>query len=90
MDEKSLSRSLFRHINRLIIVPAFKMGFGKILSNPLTGRIMVLKIKGKKMDRTYYAPVSHAVFDGMIYCYQRKRFKGQWYLNLMADPKVEV
>jgi len=51
---------------------------------------MVLKIKGKKMDRTYYAPVSHAVFDGMIYCYQGKRFKGQWYLSLMADPKVEV
>jgi hypothetical protein len=90
MDEKSLSRSLFRHINRLIIVPAFKMGFGKILSNPLTGRIMVLKIKGRKTGRVYYAPVSHAIFDGRIYCYQGKRLKGQWYLNLMADPKVEV
>jgi len=90
MDEKSLSRSLFRRFNRFIIVPAFKMGLGRFLSNPLTGQVMVLKFKGRKTGKIYYTPVSYAVIDGKIYCYQGKRLKGQWYLNLKANPKVEM
>lgn len=65
-------------------------GLGGLLSNPLTGQIMVLRFKGRKTGRTRYAPVNYAVIDGKIYCYQGKRLKGQWYLSLMADPKVEA
>jgi hypothetical protein len=90
MDAKSISRAIFRHLNRFIIVPAFKMGLGRVLSNPLTGQVMVLKFKGRKTGKTYYTPVSYAAIDGKIYCYQGKRLKGQWYLNLLADPRVEV
>lgn len=90
MNGKFLSRSFFRYFNRFIVVPAFKVGLGRFLSNPLTGQLMVLKFKGRRTDKVYYTPVSYVVIDGNIYCYQGKRLKGQWYLSIMANPKVEI
>lgn len=37
-----------------------------------------------------YTPVYHALIGKNIYCYQGKHLKGQWYLNVLADPNVEV
>ncbi len=68
----------------------FKIGLGRVISNPLVGQVMVLKFRGKRTGKIYYTPVSYAVIDGKIYCYQRKRLKGQWYLSLMANPEVEI
>ena len=66
------------------------MGLGKFISNPLTGNIMVLGIRGKKTGKIRYAPVSFARRDGKVYCYQGKETRGQWYLNILAHPLVEV
>lgn len=90
MDEISLLKTFLRHFNRFIIVPAFKMGFGRFTSNPLTGQIMVVKVIGRKTGKIHYTPVNYGIIDGNIYCYQGKKLKGQWYLNLKANPKVEV
>jgi hypothetical protein len=90
MNRKLLYRSLFRYLNRFIVVPAFKVGLGRFFSNPLTGQVMVLKFRGRRTGKVYYTPVSFAAIDGKIYCYQGKRLKGQWYLSLIANPEVEV
>jgi len=90
MDEKSLSRAIFRRFNEFIVVPAFKMGLGRIISNPLTGHVMVLKVVGRKTGKIHYTPVNYALLGGKFYCYQGTRLKGQWYLNLMINPKVEM
>lgn len=90
MNSRFLSRALFRYVNRFIVVPAFKMGLGRLISNPLAGQVMVLKFRGKRTGKIYYTPVSYAVIDGKIYCYQGKRLKGQWYLSLIANPEVEI
>lgn len=90
MNGKNFSRTLFRYLNRFIVVPAFKMGLGRFISNPLTGQVMVLKFRGRRTGKVYYTPVSYASIDGKIYCYQGKRLKGQWYLSLMANPEVEI
>ncbi len=90
MNGKNLSRALFRYLNRLVVVPAFKVGLGRLFSNPLIGQVMVLKFRGRRTGKIYYTPVSYAVIDGKIYCYQGKRLKGQWYLSLMANPEVEI
>jgi len=66
------------------------MGLGRFISNPLTGNIMVLGIRGKKTGKIRYAPVSFARRDGKVYCYQGKETRGQWYLNILAHPLVEV
>lgn len=90
MNSRIVSRALFRFVNRFIVVPAFRMGLGRLISNPLTGQIMVLKFRGRRTGKIYYTPVSYAAIDGKIYCYQGKRLKGQWYLGLMANPEVEI
>jgi len=51
---------------------------------------MVLGITGRRTGKIRYTPVSYARNGPNIYCYQGKEMKGQWYLNLLANPKVEV
>lgn len=90
MDRRGLLRAVFRVVNRRIVVPGFQMGLGRIISNPITGKIMVLGIRGRKTGKIRYTPVSYARRDGKIYCYQGKETRGQWYLNILANPEVEV
>ena len=90
MDRRDLLRAVFRIANRLIVVPGFQMGLGRFISNPLTGNIMVLGIRGKKTGKMRYAPVSFARRDEKVYCYQGRETRGQWYLNILAHPLVEV
>jgi hypothetical protein len=90
MDKKSVLRAFFRLVNRFIVVPAFQSGLVRIIPNFLTGDIMVLGIAGKKTGMIRYTPVSYARIGPKIYCYQGREMKGQWYVNLLANPKVEV
>ena len=90
LDRISLLRAFFRIVNRFIVVPGFQMGLGRFISNPLTGNIMVLGILGRKTGKIRYAPVSFARQDGIVYCYQGRESRGQWYLNILAHPQVEV
>jgi deazaflavin-dependent oxidoreductase (nitroreductase family) len=90
MDKRSVLRAFFRLVNRFIVVPAFHRGLGRIISNSLTGDIMVLGIAGRKTGKIRYTPVSYARIGPRVYCYQGKEMKGQWYLNLLANPEVEV
>lgn len=87
---KSIQRALFRIFNSYIIVPAFQRNLGKYISNPIIGNIMVIKTRGRKTGKTRYTPVYHALIGESIYCYQGKHLKGQWYLNVLANPDVEV
>lgn len=51
---------------------------------------MVLKTIGRKTGKVRYTPVSYALIDENIYCYQGRHLKGKWYLNILANPQVEV
>lgn len=90
MNAKSMQRAAFRIINRYIVVPAFKRGFGRFISNPVLGQIMVLKTTGRKTGKIRYTPVNYAVVDASICCYQGRHLKGAWYLNILANPQMEV
>jgi deazaflavin-dependent oxidoreductase (nitroreductase family) len=90
MDKRSVLRAFFRLINRFIVVPAFQVGWGRVISNFITGDVMVLGITGRRTGKIRYTPVSYARMGTDIYCYQGREMKGQWYLNLLANPRVEV
>jgi hypothetical protein len=90
MSRKGILRAFFRIVNRLIVVPAFQMGLGGIISNPIAGNIMVMGITGRKTGVIRYTPVSYARRGNMIYCYRGREMQGQWYLNLLANPRVEI
>jgi hypothetical protein len=90
MEKRSVLRAFFRLINRFIVVPAFQHGWGRIISNPIVGNVMVLGIRGRRTGQMHYTPVSYARMEQDIYCYQGNEMKGQWYLNLLANPNIEV
>jgi deazaflavin-dependent oxidoreductase (nitroreductase family) len=90
MSAISIEKAFFRVLNRYIVVPAFTNGLGGLISNPLTGRIMVLKLTGRKTGKIRYTPVNYAVIEEDLYCYQGRHLKGEWYLNILANPQVEA
>ena len=89
LDMRRFLRAFFRVVNRFFIVPAYKNGLGKVVVK-LAGDIMVLGIIGRKTGKIRYTPVSYARLNELLYCYQGRETKGQWYLNLLADPHVTV
>jgi deazaflavin-dependent oxidoreductase (nitroreductase family) len=86
----SIEKAAFRILNLYIVVPGFKIGLGRLISNPLTGRIMVLKLRGRKTGKVRYTPVNYARIGENLYCYQGRHLKGVWYLNILANPHVEA
>jgi deazaflavin-dependent oxidoreductase (nitroreductase family) len=86
----SIEKAAFRILNRYIVVPGFKRGLGRLISNPVVGRIMVLKLVGRRTGKIRYTPVNYAVIGENLYCYQGRHLKGEWYLNILANPRVEV
>jgi deazaflavin-dependent oxidoreductase (nitroreductase family) len=83
-------RRIFWFINKFLMVPFFKLGFGPLFGNPLTGYIMVLKAVGRKSGRVRFAPVNYAIHNGDIYCVSGGRKTSDWYRNLLASPRIEV
>jgi deazaflavin-dependent oxidoreductase (nitroreductase family) len=85
-----LMRRIFWFINKLFMVPLFRLGFGPFFVNPLTGYIMVLKVIGRKTGKTRYTPVNYTIYKGDIYCVSGGRQTSDWYRNLLANPEVEI
>jgi deazaflavin-dependent oxidoreductase (nitroreductase family) len=86
----STMRRIFWFLNKYFMVPLFRLGFGPIFGNPLTGYIMVIKTIGRKSGKLYYTPVNYAIMDGAVYCISGGRKSSDWFLNLLATPEVEV
>jgi len=83
-------RRLFWLLNKFFMVPMFRLGFGPLMGNPLTGYIMVVKTIGRKSGVQRYTPVNYAIQDGKVYCMAGFGRLAHWYLNLKANPKVEL
>lgn len=86
---KSL-RVIFKYLNRYFMVPLFRLGLGGVMTNPLSGYIMVMKTIGRKSGKIRYAPVNYAIWNGKIYCLSGGRTQSDWYKNLLAHPGIEV
>lgn len=89
MNEELL-RKFFWYINKYFMVPAFRLGLGRIMGNPLTGYIMVLKTTGRKTGKQRYTPVNYAILNGKVYCLAGFGKIAHWYRNLQAEPQVEL
>jgi len=83
-------RRVFWLMNRFFMVPAFRMGLGVLICNPVSGYIMVIKNIGRKSGKEYYTPVNYAIQDGYVYCMAGFGRKSDWYLNLAARPQAEL
>lgn len=83
-------RRIFWWVNKLFMVPAFRMGLGPLICNPVSGYIMVIKNIGRKSGKQYFTPTNYAIQDGFIYCMAGFGRKSDWYLNLAARPHAEL
>jgi deazaflavin-dependent oxidoreductase (nitroreductase family) len=89
-DNMDIVRRIFRIFNKIFMVPMIRLGFAPLLGNPITGYIMLIKTIGRKSGITRLTPVNYAIIDGYIYCISGFGRRSHWYLNLQADPRVEL
>ena len=82
-------RHLFRRANALI-TPFLAAGGSALVSNPITGYLMVLRTRGRRTGRARQAPLGYVVLDGAVYFCAGFGTKTAWYRNLVADDRVEV
>ena len=79
----------FRPLNALVAA-ALKAGCGALISNPLSGYLMVLRTRGHRTGRTREAPLGYVIRDGSIYCCAGFGEATAWYQNVLATDAVEV
>jgi deazaflavin-dependent oxidoreductase (nitroreductase family) len=80
----------FKYMNRYLMVPLFRLGFGPLMTNPLSGYIMVMKTIGRKSGKVRYVPVNYAIWKGDVFCLSGGRTSADWYKNLLANPEIEI
>jgi deazaflavin-dependent oxidoreductase (nitroreductase family) len=83
-------RFVFKIVNKLFMVPMFRLGLGPFFGNPLTGYIMVMRIIGRKTGKIRYVPVNYAIHKGSVYCLVGFGRKSPWYLNMLANPDIDL
>lgn len=83
-------RRVFWILNKYVMVPIFRLGFGPILGSPFGGYVMVLKPIGRKSGKTYYTPLNYAIHNGRVYCVSGGRRTSDWFRNVLAHPEVEL
>lgn len=86
----SPGRRTFVLFNKLLMVPMFRLGFGPLIGNRLTGYIMVLKTVGRKSSKVRYSPVNYAIHKGCIYCLAGLGKVTDWYRNSRAAGEIEA
>ena len=83
-------RNVFKAFNRFMVL-LFRLGLGSWGNGTkYGGYIMVIKHIGRKTGLTRLTPVNYATVDGDIYCTAAFGKGADWYLNIIANPQVEV
>jgi deazaflavin-dependent oxidoreductase (nitroreductase family) len=80
----------FLVLNGSFMAPLIRLGFGWLVGNPLTGHVMLLRTRGRRSGLPRDAPLGYVIRDGAVYCVAGYGEPTPWYLNLVADPNVEV
>ena len=70
----------------------WKIGLGWTMNiwPAVSGRIMVIKHRGRKSGKEYLTPVNYALVDGEIYCTAGFGSMSDWYRNMLANPNIEL
>jgi deazaflavin-dependent oxidoreductase (nitroreductase family) len=80
----------FLLFNRWVISPTLRSPFGRLVGNPVTAYLLLLRTRGRRSGRTREAPLGYVIRDGFVYCVAGYGVRTPWYLNLLDNPTVEV
>jgi deazaflavin-dependent oxidoreductase (nitroreductase family) len=61
-----------------------------VISNPVTGYLLLLRTRGHRSGRVREVPLGYVVLDGAVYCCAGFGLRTAWYQNVLADERVEV
>jgi deazaflavin-dependent oxidoreductase (nitroreductase family) len=90
MMTSSFLRRIFWFFNKIFMVPAFRLGLGSWIGNPITGYMIVIKTIGRKTGKVRYTPVNYAIMNGYVYCLAGFGRIAHWYRNLQSHPMIEL
>ena len=84
-------RRVFHAMNPFMVF-MLKIGLGWTMNiwPAVSGRIMVIRHRGRKSGKEYLTPVNYAVVDGEIYCTAGFGSISDWYRNMLANPNIEL
>ncbi len=86
-----LSPSSFKLVNRVMVL-CWRLGLGRLIncSPSRLGRIMVLRVTGRKSGQPRLTPLNYGPGDGEVYCVAGYGEKSHWLRNLQDNPDLEV
>ena len=76
--------------NRWFALPVLHAGLGPLISTPVAGSLMILRTTGRTSGQRREVPLAYLIRDGAVFCCAGFGPRTAWYLNLSADPRVEV
>lgn len=83
-------RRIFKSFNQFMLL-LWRLGLGAYGNGTsFGGSLMVIKHIGRITGLTRHTPVNYTNVDGDIYCTAGFGKVSDWYLNIMANPEVEV
>jgi deazaflavin-dependent oxidoreductase (nitroreductase family) len=84
------SRSMFRHANRVGMVPFHRAGLAAWLGNPVTGWQCLITTTGRRSGLSRPAPLGYLVEDGAAWVMAGYGPSTHWYQNVLAEPRVTL
>jgi deazaflavin-dependent oxidoreductase (nitroreductase family) len=83
-------RQAFKILNKFMVM-LFRLGLGSYGNRTKWGGyVMVITHTGRKTGLRRRTPVNYAIVDGELYCMAGFGRTSDWYVNLKANPNVEV
>jgi deazaflavin-dependent oxidoreductase (nitroreductase family) len=84
-------RRVFHALNPfMVFMLTLGLGWTMNIWPAVSGRIMLIKHRGRKSGREYLTPVNYALVDGEVYCTAGFGSISDWYRNMLANPDVEL
>jgi hypothetical protein len=84
-------RRVFHAMNPFMVF-LLRIGLGWTMNiwPAVSGRIMVIKHRGRKSGKEYLTPVNYAIVEGEVYCTAGFGAVCDWYRNMLIHPRVEL
>ena len=84
-------RNVFHAMNHfMVFMLRIGLGWTMNIMPAVSGRIMVIKHRGRKSGKEYLTPVNYALVDGELYCTAGFGSVSDWYRNMLANPDIEL
>jgi hypothetical protein len=91
VDLKKYVPDFLKSYNQFVVL-TWKLGLGKLFNSlpSLFGRTMVIGRQERGSNGSRFMPVTYFTQDDSIYCTMLFNQDTNWYLNVVANPQVEI